>query len=166
MQYQCSVCGKVHDDLPHIGCDRPAQFWDVAQAERARRIKLTSDTCVIDDELFFVRGVIEISIHDYPENFGFGVWVSHKKENFESYVTDPNSAEVGPFFGWLSTEIAYYSPSTQLLKTMAHYRGDNLRPSIILEPSDHPLSQDQQNCITIDKAFKIVHYYMKNENRA
>jgi len=166
MNYKCPVCGKEHDDLPDIGSDRPEHYWDIPESERSKRIKLTGDTCVINDELFFVRGVIDIPIHDYHESFGFGVWVSHKKENFEKYVANPDSEEVGPFFGWLSTEINYYSPSTQMLKTMAHYRSGNLRPSIVLEPSDHPLSQDQQNGISLDKALRIVHHYTKNENGA
>jgi hypothetical protein len=100
---------------------------------------LTSDTCVIDREHFFIRGVIELPIHDHQRRFGFGVWVSQKRENFLTYEQNPDSAEIGPFFGWLCTRIASYQPAdTYLLKTRACFRGGDLRPTIELEPTDHP----------------------------
>jgi hypothetical protein len=160
MKFRCHTCGKMHDDLPDIGADKPDQWWSVPAKERSKRIKLTKDACVIDDD-YFIRGVIEIPIHDYPERFGFGVWVSQKKENFFKYRENPDTDKIGPFFGWLCTRIAYYEDSTSLLKTMAHFRTGNLRPTIELEPTDHPLAVDQRNGITLDKAWEIVHFYMK-----
>jgi len=157
--YTCPVCHRQHEDLPHIGSDRPVHFWDVAEEERERRIKLTSDTCEIDEKYFFIRGVIEIPVFDYPQGFGFGVWVSHKEENYRAYLERPDSADIGPFFGWLCTRISYYDRDTELLKTMAHYRGAGLRPSIVLEPCEHPLAIDQQNGISLGKALEIVHFY-------
>jgi hypothetical protein len=54
--------------------DKPDHWWDVPEKEREQRIEPTSDTCIIDNEEFFIRGVIEIHVQDYPEVFGFGVW--------------------------------------------------------------------------------------------
>jgi len=160
MSFQCSICGELHDDLPDIGSDRPAQWWDIPKQERDERIKLTPDICVIDGEHFFIRGVVEIPIHDHPEQFGFGVWVSQKRENFQTYVDNWNSSAIGPFFGWLCTRIAYYAEDTLLLKTRAHFRGEALRPLIEVEPGEHALAVDQQAGITLAKAWEIVHYYL------
>jgi hypothetical protein len=158
MSYRCSVCGDVHDDLPDLGSDRPDMWWGIPEDERAERIVLTSDTCVIDDEEFFIRGVIEIPVHDAPQPFGIGVWVSQKRENFLTYLRSPESDRIGPFFGWLCTRISYYEADTLFLKTMAHFPGGDLRPTIELEPTDHPLAVDQREGITIDKAWEIVHH--------
>ncbi|HEX8494447.1 MAG TPA: DUF2199 domain-containing protein [Pyrinomonadaceae bacterium] len=160
MSYRCSVCAEVHDDLPDIGRDKPDHWWDVPEGERDRRIELSSDTCIIDDENYFIRGVIEIPVHDYPAGFGFGVWVSQKRENFYTYLDNFDSGEIGPFFGWLCTRIAYYKEDTLLLKTMAHFRDGGQRPSIELEETNHPLSIAQRNGVTLDDAWKIVHFYM------
>ncbi len=160
IEYKCPICGRQHEDLPHIGADRPIHYWDVSEGDRDRRIKLTPDTCEIDGKSFFVRGVIEIPVIDYPEGFGFGVWVSHKEENYRAYVEHPESNSIGPFFGWLCTRIDYYATTTEMLKTRAHYWGAALRPSIELQPSDHPLAIDQSQGITLEKALKIVHYYL------
>ena len=154
-----------HADLPHLGADRPVQYWDVAEEERDTRIKLTEDTCEIDGQHFFVRGVIEIPVHEYPPGFGFGVWVSHTEENFRTYLEHPNSSDIGPFFGWLCTRIAYYPVSTELLKTTAHYRGGGLRPTIHLHRDcDHQLAIDQREGISWDKAWEIIHLSEQHTN--
>ena len=80
--FRCSICGELHDEIPHLGSDRPDPWWAVPEDERDRRIQLTSDTCIIDGKEFFIRGVIEIPVHEHADPFGFGVWVSQKKENF------------------------------------------------------------------------------------
>lgn len=163
MSYKCSTCGETHDDLPDIGDDKPYYWYTVPEEERSNRTELTDDTCIIDDEDYFIRGVINIPIHDYDHDFGFGVWVSQKKENFYNYLNNPDSDQIGPFFGWLSTEITYYKESTLSLKTMAYFVDDGSRPSIEVEPSNHPLSIQQQKGITLAEAWEIVHFYM-NDN--
>ena len=160
MSYRCSTCGAHHEDLPDLGMDYPDQYWGVPEEERAARVEVTEDTCVIDDEHFFIRGVIEIPIHDHPETFGFGVWVSQKKDNFYTYVENFNSADIGPFFGWLCSSISYYDEETLLLKTMAHFMGGRARPRIEVEPTEHPLSVDQREGISLSKAWEIVHFYI------
>jgi hypothetical protein len=159
MSYRCSVCDEIHDDLPHLGSDRPDMWWGIPKEERGRRIELTSDTCIIDGEDFFLRGVIELPIHDAPSPFTFGVWVSQSRASFLEYLQFPDSATIGPFFGWLCTRIDYYPEETLFLKTMAHFRDGNLRPAILLEPTDHPLAVDQREGITLEKAWEIVHHY-------
>ncbi|HEX8567601.1 MAG TPA: DUF2199 domain-containing protein [Pyrinomonadaceae bacterium] len=160
MIFTCSKCGEVHDDLPDIGFDKPDHWWDVPENEREKRIELTENTCIIDNEHFFIRGVIEIPVHSYEHRLGFGVWISQKKENFYTYLENPDSNEIGPFFGWLCNEIGYNDEKTLLLKTTAHFRGGNSRPLIEVESTEHPLSIDQQNGISLEKAWKIVHFYL------
>ena len=159
MQYRCVTCGQIHDDLPHMALDYPDYYFGVPEAERESRIQLTSDTCIIDNEDFFIRGVIEISVHGYPQVFGFGVWVSQKRDNFYTYLENFDSETIGPFFGWLSNNISYYSEDTLNLQTMAHFRGQELRPRIEIEASNHQLAIDQRNGITLAKAWDIVHFY-------
>ena len=161
MTYRCSTCGESHDDLPDMGADRPDHWWNVPAEERDQRIELTSDTCIIDDEHFFVRGVIEIPVHDYSRRFGIGAWVSQKRENFFVYQDNLDSSEIGPFFGWLCTRVAFYEKDTLNLKTMVHFKGRGLRPSIGLEETNHPLSLDQHHGILLARAWEIVHFYMK-----
>ena len=156
--YRCATCGETHEGLPDLGYRWPDSYFDVPEAERSRRIKSTPDTCSIDEHDFFIRGVILIPIRDQPDYLGIGVWVSQKRENYQTYLDNFDTDRIGPFFGWLSNHIPFYTPSTWALKTMAYFQGSNKRPLIKLEPTDHPLAKDYSEGITIDRAWSIVHF--------
>lgn len=160
MSFKCSTCDEIHEGLPHIGADYPDPYFDVPEQDRERRVHVTSDLCSIDDEDFFIRGVISIHVHGQDEDFGFGVWVSQKKENFQTYVDNFESDQIGPFFGWLSTSLSCYPEETFCLKTMAHFRGAKDRPYIELDETDHQLSLDQLNGISLERAWELVHHFM------
>lgn len=165
MSVTCSICRRVHDQLPDIGSDRPAHYWDVVEEERDRRIKLTADTCEIDEQQFFIRGVLQIPVLGDPNGFGFGVWVSLKEENYRTYLQNFDTADLGPFFGWLCTRISYYSQDTELLKTTVIFRGGGLRPAIKLHESEsHLLAVNQRHGISSEQAWEIVHFYAKQAN--
>jgi hypothetical protein len=160
MQYECTTCGQVHTDLPHIGFGAPMQWADEFANDSS--CLLTDDLCIINERDFFIRGIVEIPVHNYEHEFGWGVWISHKKENFETYRHNFDSPNIGPFFGWLCNEIDYFPISSLELKTMAHYRGGGIRPRIELEESQHPLYRRQKEGISIPEAWHIVHHYLKS----
>lgn len=127
--------------------------------EIKKRSFLNADICVLDDEWYFVRGVIEIPIIGFAEDqFCWGAWVSLSKKSFDEVMElwDKDPAGHGPYFGWLNDNIELYSPSTLNLKTQVHIRGNKLRPRIELEPTDHPLSLEQRNGITIERVQEIA----------
>jgi hypothetical protein len=136
----------------------------VPEADREKRVILTSDTCQIDGSQFYVRGIIRVPIRGTAEPFGIGVWVSHREENFRAYAEHPDLAAIGPFFGWLATRVHFYREDTMGLKTMAHYQGGKVRPLIEVEPTNHPLAVDQREGITLEKACEIVHFYANHES--
>lgn len=155
----CSKCGISHDEIPDIGSNAP-DYWQVEYDGKPGCL-LTEDLCVIENRDYFIRGVIHIPIINSKESFGWGVWVTQKEENFQNYKNDFNGCGFGPYFGWLSTRIATYSESTLNLKTRAHFRGGKLRPTIEIGPCDHQLFHDQENGIELEKAWEIVHSFIK-----
>jgi hypothetical protein len=56
----------------------------------------------------------------------------------------------GPFFGWLCSDLSIY-PQTFGLKCTVRLQNRGIRPSIELEPTDHPLAIEQRNGITMDR---------------
>ena len=155
----CSVCGKKHSDLPlSYGADAPYYYDVIAVAEREQRAELTSDQCVIDGEHFFVRGCVEIPIIDSGGVFVWGVWVSLSENNFcraQDLWLSPKRVNEPPYFGWLSTMLPCY-PETLSLKTHVHTRAVGERPFIEIEPSEHPLSLEQRNGITMFRVREIA----------
>src|SRR5262245_33966975 len=99
MSYQCETCGAVHEGIPDIGLRWPDPYFGIPESERAARVWGSVDVCVIDDEDFFIRGVILLPIHATAEHLGLGVWVSQKRENFEIYMKNYDTPAIGPFFG-------------------------------------------------------------------
>lgn len=160
MTYICSCCGEVHDDLPDLTFDRPGYASDVPAEEFEKRVKLNEDFCVVDDEFYFIRGVIRIPIRNNKQDLGFGVWVSQKKDNFETYLGNLDTPDIGPHFGWLSNEFTFGGEPTLNLKTMAHFQGNGQRPLIELGESEHPLYLAQSNGISMDEAWKILHDHL------
>jgi hypothetical protein len=155
--FKCASCDQIHEGMPTFGFPWPFPYIEVPEAERDRRCVLTSDTCVIDDAHFFVRGCIEIPVLGTDEVFAWGVWTSLSEKNFRHFVElydAPKRSHHGPFFGWLMSPIAIY-PEPHLLKTQVHLRDDGTRPYVELEPTDHPLAVEQRSGITVERVGEI-----------
>jgi hypothetical protein len=75
-RFKCSSCGEWHEGMPTFGADAPLYFYAIPEQEREARCVLTSDTCSIDQEFFFVRGCLEIPVEGAMEPFVWGVWAS------------------------------------------------------------------------------------------
>lgn len=156
-RFHCASCGQTHEGMPSFGADAPLSYYAVPEHERARRCRLGSDDCVIDDEHFFVRGCVELPVHGHPEPFTWGVWVSLSTQSYQAWVTsfqEDKRSHIGPFFGWLNAWLKPY-PDTRSLKTRIHLRDNGIRPYIELEPTQHPLAVEQREGISIDRVAEI-----------
>jgi hypothetical protein len=154
----CATCGQSHEGVPTgYSYDAPWTWYTIPDDERARCF-LNADYCVIDNEDFFVRGCLETPIIGKLEPFIWGVWVSLSKANFDreqSLANSPERINEPSYFGWLSSRIEIY-PDTAALKTNVHTRNVGARPFIELQPTDHPLSLEQQCGITIERLVQIA----------
>ena len=140
-----------------FGADAPLHYYGVPEHEREQRTLLSSDQCIIDDEHYFVRGCLDIPIHDSAEVFRWGVWVSLSEQNFRrmSELWDaPGRESEPPFFGWLCTRLPGY-PDTTKFKTHVHTRPLGERPFIQLEATEHPLAVEQRSGISIARVREI-----------
>ena len=155
--FRCKCCGEEHTGLPTFAFAFPIQYLDVPESERDARVFLTSDTCVIDDEHFFVRGCLEIPVYGSDDPFVWGVWVSLSEPNFfrfQELLDVEVRSQHGPFFGWLCSPPKPY-PDSLHLKTQVHLRDRGIRPSIVLEPTDHPLAIEQREGISSERVAEI-----------
>lgn len=160
--YLCGSCGQRHEGLPFsYGTDAPA-YWTESLADDALS-ELDEELCVIQAEHFFVRASVAIPVTDADAEFEWGVWVSLSQSNFqrttELWTTAGRESEP-PYFGWLSTEIPIYQPSTMNLKTNVHTQPVGRRPVVELEPTDHPLAVEQRTGITLARVQQIAERLM------
>ncbi|GAA4554599.1 hypothetical protein GCM10023192_89470 [Amycolatopsis samaneae] len=119
---------------------------------------------MIGGEHFFVRARLLLPVTDAAEEFEWGVWVSLSEPSFDRMTqlwTDPRRTSEPPCFGWLSTELPLYEPTTLNLKTRVHSQPVGTRPTVELEPTDHPLAVEQRTGITVarvrDIAERLLH---------
>jgi len=130
----------------------------MSSEEREAVGQLSTDQCVINDEDFFVRGLVEIPIIGTEDVFTWGVWVLLSKANFERACDlweDENRVNEPPYFGWLCNSVPGY-PETLNLKTRVHTRAVGQRPYVEMEPTDHPLAVEQRIGITWDRVREIA----------
>ncbi len=149
MRFTCGQCEEVHEGVPGFSWDHPIDYLMIPEEQRARRCHLTPDWCTIDEQSFFVRGCLEIPVHDESDPFIWGVWVSLSRESFEAFrnvFPEAKRSHIGPFFGWLRAHIRSY-PETLNLKTRVRLRDEGTRPFIELEPTDHVLAVEQRKGI-------------------
>lgn len=157
-EFQCYTCGELHKGMPTFAWDYPLSVLDVPPEERAARVGLDSDTCIIDDKWFFVRGCIEIPVNGLDEPFIWGTWGSLSGESYDRFIElyeAEGRENEPPFFGWLNHTPPGY-PFQKLYKTMVYLRPVPTRPLIELAPTEHPLAVEQRNGITIERLKEII----------
>ena len=163
-RFQCHTCGKWHDGPPlDFAYDSPHYWSESLRSDPG--CFLNSDLCVVKNEDFFVRGVIEVPILESREPFRWGVWVSLSKNNFDRMIELSHNLKLldePPYFGWLSNSIEAY-PQTLNLKTNVHWRNLRHRPYVLLELSDHPLAVEQRDGMTMDRVRQIAEKIMHSK---
>jgi hypothetical protein len=156
--FMCQGCGRRHEGLPFsYGAPAPA-YWREEFSSDERSV-LDEEICIIQAEHYFVRARLVIPVLDADDDFEWGVWASLSRENFsrmlDLWATSGREREPA-YFGWLSTELPAYPVPTLNLKTQLHTDRVGTRPHIVLEPTEHPLSVEQQTGITIERVQQIA----------
>lgn len=171
MKFTCSTCGEDHD-LSEIsfGADAPFQWEMLSDAERGESL-LTPDQCVIESSEGtgrYIRACLEIPIQGQDKQFTWGVWCSLSETSFDEmheHWRDPDRIHLGPYFGWFCTRIPGY-PDTMYLKTMVHQRDVGQRPTVELEPTDHPLAVHQRQGVDPQVLRELVVRLLHDEEPA
>jgi hypothetical protein len=156
--FRCSACSKIHEGSPSYGFRAPDPFLEQPpQIQSAGR--LSDDFCEYEDEdgrHYFVRGCIEVPIHGVSDPFLWGVWTSLSEQNYRRYADTYDSSDVTDrYLGWLCNYLPYY-PKTYALKTHVHPRIGGVRPYVVPESTDHPLSIDFHEGISVARAQEIA----------
>jgi hypothetical protein len=159
--WTCAGCRNSHTGLFDLASDRPYHWGGGAprpneELAGATSI-LTEDFCIQDGD-YFVRCVLQLPIVGGDgAYFGFGVWSTLSKANFERYVEsfdDGAQGSLGPWFGWFCSRLKGY-PDTVHLECSVHPQNERRRPLIELGPAEHPLAAEQRQGITFDRVLEL-----------
>ena len=86
------------------------------------------------------------------------LWVSVSEASLQYILARWNSPipqDEPPRFGWLGTWIDGY-PEPHEIRCHVFLRPDNLRPRIVLEPTNYPLAVEQHHGITLNRVKEIA----------
>jgi hypothetical protein len=150
----------MHKELPLSYAPAAPEAWRPRfGAEPSPRGSLGDETCVIDGVGQFIRGRVLLPLIDGPEpHFEWGAWASLSETNFQRSLrlwTTVGRESERPYFGWFSSVIPCY-PATFNLKCMVHTGSVGERPTFELEPTDHPLSVEQREGITMVRVVEFA----------
>lgn len=156
--WRCATCGEQHRGMFDLAADAP-DFWEGPEEHEpngALRLDgdfLSEDFCVVGGEHFFVRCVFEIPVLGLHDRFGFGVWSTLSRTNFDRYVEEFDESACrgeGPWSGWFSNHLKGISAETLGQACWVLPRPGRQRPVIELMDDTHPLAQAQINGVEPD----------------
>jgi hypothetical protein len=153
--WTCSCCGQTHSSVPFsFAADFPDNYANLSPSDRDTRALISSDQCIIDGTEFWLRGCLEIPIHDSDEIFLWGLWAGLFEEDFDlihDHWETPNRENlIGPFKGRLGNNLSLY-PNTANLELTIKVQPLGARPRFFV---DEPqlLADEQRNGISINTA--------------
>lgn len=157
--FRCRLCGLKHDILPlSFSVKAPYAVATIPEHQRAQRVALTPDQCVIDGRQFFLRGRILIPLLDHVEPFIWGVWAEISPKAFlrtEELWRASAREQEQPFPGWLATELPIYG-RTLHLALQVHTQPVGRRPHFVLQDAAHPLGREQQHGVPLARVEEIA----------
>lgn len=159
MAFKCQRCGQEHEGLPmDIGFARPGDYLAVPRGQRERRCKFTDDIGIIDGRRYYIRGVLLVPVHDTGGHFAWGLWVRVSQKDFERYraLWNVDGSNEPPFTGRLSVEDKPGYEGLDGHEVLVQFRSASERPAFRLTASEHRLSREQREGITLHQVEAIL----------
>jgi|GEM_PF-1401877 len=166
-EWQCIGCNAIHSGLPDLGTTYP----DVAGVPKTPELNsalnlegnfLSEDFCILNGEHFFIRTVLKFQVISLCKEFGFGVWSSLSRENFEHYIENFDEGfsegEELSWFSWFMTSLNYFE-ETFKAKTSVIPQPNRQRPVVLFAEESHRIYQMQRDGIEPTEMLKIYNHY-------
>ncbi|MBW8870576.1 MAG: DUF2199 domain-containing protein [Acidobacteriales bacterium] len=121
----CATCGETHDDIPlSVAAEFPDPVAALSREDFENRVVAGSDQCLLDGEMFFLRGLLEIPIFGQENPFLWGVWVTLWEKDFDEisdcWEEGGREHRHGPFKG----RFAYFLSITRAIPCFFSKRWD------------------------------------------
>jgi hypothetical protein len=152
--FTCSVCGRYHDErMLDIRADLPDAIFRVADRGRAW---IADDFAVLDDEHFYVRGLLEVPIPELDDRFAYGAWLEVVRADFTELMGRwRDESQFDPVHGYLANELEPYRATLGLGATLRPTTPDKL-PLIELDEGQHELVREQRTGITVGRSDELA----------
>lgn len=164
--WRCVTCGGEHEGMFDLSVRWPSAWegpddYEPNGALRTEGDFLSEDFCVLGGEHFFVRCRFTIPVRGLDEPFGFGIWSTLSRANFDIYVDafdDGDYADFGPWTGYFSNALDCFG-DTLNQPNWVQPRLERQRPTITLVDESHPLAVAQRDGISAERVLEIYAAY-------
>jgi hypothetical protein len=161
IRHRCPSCTEKHAGFPAIAYSLPDVVFALSRDERNQRAVTSSDLCVLDDERFFIRAVLQVPVADQAVGVEYGPWVEVSSTDFCRYAVGFNGAGHAGWFtaaGTLANAFPASESSTLGLacRVVAPDDEPKSRPRVKVQDEAHPLYADQANGISLSRATQTV----------
>ncbi len=160
IRYRCPSCARKHDGLPALAYGRPDAIFNLGTDEQKARAVTASDLCILDDERYFVRCVLQIGVAGSESSFEYGPWVEVDVRTFSRYAIHCNT---GQDPGWKVADgrlaNAFPANTEGTLGVACRIRlseEPRQRPTVEITDKQHPLFREQRDGISMARAIEIV----------
>jgi hypothetical protein len=157
MPFVCSVCGEHHDErLLDIRLGVPHVIHLLDSGARTRRAWLADDFAVLDDERFFVRGLLELPIPRLDDRFAYGSWVEVSMPDFQELLRRwHDDAQFAAVACTVANELEPFRDTLGLRATLRATAPDRL-PAIELAAAPHELVDAQRRGISVRRSDELA----------
>jgi hypothetical protein len=157
MPFVCSVCGEHHDQrLLDIRLGLPHVIHLLDTDARTRRAWLADDFAVLDDERFFVRGLLELPIPGLEDRFAYGSWVEVSMRDFQELMRHwHDDDQFDAVECTVANELEPYRDTVGLHAMLRATAPDKL-PAIELADAAHDLVDAQRHGISVGRSDELA----------
>lgn len=140
----CSSCGQTHrTDVLALSFRLPDPVLPVWP--RRRRFRLTSETVILDQRRYFIRGLLPLPVRPGDRTYFIGAWAELSAEVFQRIMErwDHEAQSSAPAMpGELANALPFHA-NTLGLRLRLQLTGPNTRPDFTLVPVEHRLFAEQ-----------------------
>ncbi|WP_116808239.1 DUF2199 domain-containing protein [Steroidobacter cummioxidans] len=153
----CESCGKPHAGAAiELAFKLPDDVFALPEQDRQSRCRISSDIVVLDDERFFIRGLVPLKVAKRNQDYALGVWAEVSEDVFGRIYDlwdDPDQSEAPRLPGTLANALPFHE-STVGLTVAIQLIGTTSRPEFFLDPVEHSLFAEQSRGIDEHRAYE------------
>jgi hypothetical protein len=142
--FTCGTCGQEHSGLPKdYAFGLPDEVFALDYLDRYQRSRSNADLCTLDEQRFFIRGVLPIPFTDSDEHFLWGLWAEVSRAQHDLYLAGFNDdlSDNSPFVARLANDIPGYGCLG--IEIHIQFRVGNDRPVFsVSDRLDHILARE------------------------
>lgn len=149
----CAECGQEHPvHRLEIAFVRPDAVVQLDPQARKRRVQENDDLCVLDGDRFFIRALLPLSVDGWKRPYQIGLWVEVSLSAFQRVYALWDESLRGEEHTFPATVANSIPTLPQTFGLAATLTGPSTRPSITLQPVEHPLFGYQSRGISAHRA--------------